>query len=121
MALLTIRDPSTGKVIIDENSFITRHLRTITVDPSDASAKTVTVPGLNTGRPYYLFNANSNLHDAGIMDYNTNVLGYGIGIDVTFSGNTVTYKIEHLTGSYSGLIYAARVNKFPAYLHIGVY
>lgn len=120
MALLTIRD-SAGKVIIDESSFITRHLATITVDPSDSAAKTVTVPGLNTGRPYYLFNANSNQHDAGIMDYTTNVLGYGIGIKVTFSGNTVTYQIQYLAGSYNGLVYHARITKRPAYLHVGVY
>lgn len=121
MAYLKIRDKVTGAVIMDENSFISRHLTTITIPQTDTAQHTIHVPGLATGRPYYLFQANDNIHEAPIIDTNTNIAGYGLAINVSISGEYVTYQLYYTGGTHLTVFYLDRVRNWPAYLHLGVY
>lgn len=121
MALLTIRDPVSGKVIINESSFVSRHLATLEVNFKDTGTKTVSVPGLSTGTPYYLVDCNSIFHEAGIMDERTNALGYGVGINVRFSGEAVIYNVYYTAGSLSTVDYLSRTSNKVMYLHLGVF
>lgn len=121
MAYLKIRNKTTGAVIMDENSFVSRHLMTIAIPQTDTAQRTIQVPGLSTGRPYFLFQPNDNIHEAPIADYNTNIAGFGLAINVSISGESVTYQLYYPGGTHVTVFYLDRVRNWPAYLHLGVY
>lgn len=119
MSLLRIRDAVTGDVVMDENDFISRHLMSIEIPFDDTSQHTVTVAGLDTGTPYYIFDPKSNMHNVNVTT-GMNTTGFFSCIDVSFSGNTVTYQHKYVT-SLKGNAYASRINSNNVWLHIGVY
>ena len=119
MSLLTIRDAVTGDVVMDENDFISRHLMSIEIPFADTDQHTITVPGLNTGTPYYIFDPRSNIHTVNVT---TGIFttGYFSCVEVTFSGSAVTYQHRYIT-SLSGNGVTQYRNGNNVWLHIGVY
>lgn len=119
MSLLRIRDAVTGDVVLHENDFISRHLMSIEIPFYDTAQHTITVPGLDTGTPYYIFDPRSNIHGINLTTgmYTT---GYFSSIEVSFSGSVVTYQQWHAT-SLPGNGYADASNRNNVWLHIGVY
>ncbi len=119
MTLLRIRDAVTGDVVLHENDFISRHLMSIEIPFSDTNQHTITVPGLNTGTPYYIFDPRSNMHAVNRTTgmYTTGYFSY---IEVSFSGSTVTYQHKYVTTLMNG---GQRnyINSNNVWLHIGVY
>ena len=119
MSLLRIRDAVTGNIVMDENDFISRHLMSIEIPFNDTAQHTITVPGLTTGTPYYIFDPKSNIHtvsDPAAMY----TVGYFSYIEVSFSGSNVTYQHKYVVppttrGNPNYL------NSNSVWLHIGVY
>lgn len=119
MPLLKIRDAETGNVVMDENDFISRHLMSIEIPFSDTAQHTLTVPGLDTGTPYYIFDPKSNMHTINVTT-GMYTSGYFSYIEVSFSGGTVTYQHKYVTSLTSGGL-RNYVNGNNVWLHIGVY
>ena len=119
MSLLRIRDAVTGDVVMHENDFISRHLMSIKIPFTDTAQHTITVPGLTTGTPYYIFDPKSNMHGVNITTgmFTTGFMSF---VEVSFSGSTVTYQHRYVT-DLPGNAYADRLNSNNVWLHIGVY
>ena len=120
MSLLRIRDAVTGDVVMDENDFISRHLMSIEIAFNDTDKHSILVPGLDTGTPYYIFDPQSNVYIGGITNGMNTTMFFNY-IEVSFSGNTVTYQQKYITSLSSGGLTNVAGPRSNTWLHIGIY